>query len=152
LRLGAKKFRTFWVVNLGVFLTLLSCGKEPLQRNPYLVDLRFQREINLSLPLYNGLNFVGNSLLLPDLGINGVIVFNLNGSSFLAWEATCPNHIPKTCSSLSITGVLAECSCENFQYSLATGQLLNPSEDLDPPQGLLFYQVQNLNGTLRITN
>ena len=116
------------------------------------MDLRFQREINLSLPLYNGLSFVGNSLLLPDLGINGVIVFNLNGSSFLAWEATCPNHIPNTCSSLSITGVLAECSCENFQYSLATGQLLNPSEDLDPPQGLLFYQVQNLNGTLRITN
>ena len=142
----------FWVVNLGVFLTLLSFVKEPLQRNPYLVDLRFQREINLSLPLFNGLNFAQNSLLLPDLGINGVIVFNLNGSSFLAWEATCPNHIPKTCSSLSITGVLAECSCENFQYSLATGQLLNPSEELDPPQGLLFYQVQNLNGTLRITN
>jgi hypothetical protein len=35
---------------------------------------------------------------------------------------------------------------------LATGQLLNPSEDLNPPQGLLFYQVQNYNGILRVTN
>jgi len=133
-------------------LILQGCGKEPLQRNPYLVDIRFQREINLSLPLYNGLNFVGGSVLIPNVGINGVMVFNLNGSSYLAWEATCPNHAPQSCSNLSIKGVLAECRCERFQYSLATGQLLNPTEDLNPPQGLLFYQVQNLNGTLRITN
>ena len=39
------------------------CGKEPLQRNPYLVDIRFQRDLNLSLPLYNGLNYVGGSIL-----------------------------------------------------------------------------------------
>ena len=54
------------------------CGKEPLRRNPYLVDIRFQRDLNLSLPLYNGLNYVGGSMLIPDLGINGVIIFNLN--------------------------------------------------------------------------
>lgn len=130
----------------------MGCGKTPLQRNPYLVDIRFQREINLSLPSYNSLTFVGGSVLIPDAGINGVILFNLNGSTFLAWEATCPNHLPRTCSNLKITGVLAECSCESYQYSLATGQLLNPSEDLNPPQGLLFYQVQNLNGTLRVNN
>jgi nitrite reductase/ring-hydroxylating ferredoxin subunit len=53
---------------------------------------------------------------------------------------------------LGIKGVLAVCSCEDFQYSLATGQLLNPSEDLDPPQALLFYQVQNYNGILSVTN
>ena len=137
---------------MGSFLIVLGCGKTPLQRNPYLVDLRFQRELNLSLPLYNSLNFVGGSILIRDLGINGVIVFNLNGTTFLAWEATCPNHLPQACSVLSITGVLAECSCEQFQYSLATGQLLNPTEALNPPHGLLFYQVQNFNGTLRITN
>ena len=130
----------------------LSCTKSEIQRNPYLVDIRFQRELDLSLPLYNGLTFVGGSLLIEGIGINGVLVFNLNGSSFLAWEATCPNHIPESCSKLSIEGVLATCSCEEFQYSLATGQLLNPSEDLNPPQGLLFYQVQNYNGILRITN
>ena len=128
------------------------CGKEPLQRNPYLVDIRFQRDLNLSLPLYNGLNYVGGSILIRDLGINGVIIFNLNNSSYLAWEATCPNHLPESCSKLSISGVLAECSCEDFQYSLATGQILNPSEKLNPPRDLLFYQIQNFNGILRISN
>ena len=131
---------------------MLSCGKQPLNRNPYLVDVRFQREFNLSLPLYSGLNFVGGSLLIEDAGINGIILFNLNGSSYLAWEATCPNHLPENCSKLDIKGVLAVCNCEDFQYSLATGQLLNPSEDLDPPQALLFYQVQNYNGILSVTN
>ena len=128
------------------------CGKEPLQRNPYLVDIRFQRDLNLSLPLYNGLNYVGGSMLIPDLGINGVIIFNLNNSSYLAWEATCPNHTLRNCSSLSIEGVLAVCNCEEYKYSLATGQILNPNKNLNPPQNLLFYQIQNLNGTLRVFN
>lgn len=147
--------KTIWHSRFGLTLSLFlffSCGKKELQRNPYLVDVRFQREINLSLPLYNQLNFVGGSFLIEDVGVNGVLVFNLNGTSYLAWEATCPNHLPEACSKLSIEGVLVNCSCEEFQYSLATGQLLNPSENLNPPQGLLFYQVQNYNGILRVSN
>ncbi len=147
--------KTIWHSRFGLTLSLFlffSCGKKELQRNPYLVDVRFQREINLNLPLYNQLNFVGGSFLIEDVGINGVLVFNLNGTSYLAWEATCPNHLPEACSKLSIEGVLVNCSCEEFQYSLATGQLLNPNENLNPPQGLLFYQVQNYNGILRVSN
>tara|TARA_B000000609_G_scaffold151364_1_gene137674 strand:- start:304 stop:750 length:447 start_codon:yes stop_codon:yes gene_type:complete len=146
-----KKFDFIQNVILFLFL-ILGCSKDPIQRNPYLADIRFQRDLNLSLPLYNQLNFVGGSIFIPDIGIKGVIVFNLSGSTFLAWEATCPNHLPESCSKLSISGVLAECSCENFQYSLATGQLLNPSEKLNPPRDLLFYQIQNFNGILRISN
>ena len=146
-----KKFD--FIRNVLLFLVLiLGCSKDPIQRNPYLADIRFQRNLNLSLPLYNQLNFVGGSILIPDIGIKGVIIFNLSGNTFLAWEATCPNHIPESCSKLDISGVLAECSCENFQYSLATGQLLNPNETLNPPRDLLFYQIQNFNGILRVSN
>ena len=146
-----KKFDI--IRNVLLFLVLiLGCSKDPIQRNPYLADIRFQRNLNLSLPLYNQLNFVGGSILIPDIGIKGVIIFNLSGNTFLAWEATCPNHIPESCSKLDISGVLAECSCENFQYSLATGQLLNPNTTLNPPRDLLFYQIQNFNGILRVSN
>ena len=134
------------------FVLFFSCNKSKEFRNPYLVDVRFHREINLSLPSYNNLNFVGGSIFLNDIGINGVMVFNLNGSTFLAWEATCSNHLPENCSKLTINGVLANCSCEDYQYSLATGQLLSPTEDLNPPRGLLFYQIQNYNGNLRVSN
>ena len=134
------------------FLSVNNCSGNPIDRNPYLVDIRFQREFNLSLPLYSNLNYIGGSLLIDDVGINGIILFNLNGSSFLAWEATCPNHLPESCSKLEIEGVLAVCNCESFQYSLATGQLLNPNEELTPPQSLLFYKVDNYNGILSVSN
>ena len=134
------------------FLSVNNCSENPIDRNPYLVDIRFQREFNLSLPLYSNLNYIGGSLLIDDVGINGIILFNLNGSSFLAWEATCPNHLPESCSKLEIEGVLAVCNCESFQYSLATGQLLNPNEELTPPQSLLFYKVDNYNGILSVSN
>jgi len=146
------KKNPLFCISFILLVLVSSCGKRPLERNPYLIDIRFQREFNLSLPLYSNLNYVGGSLLVDGVGINGIILFNLNGSSFLAWEATCPNHPPENCSKLSIEGVLAVCSCEEFQYSLATGQLLNPSENLSPPQSLLFYQVQNYNGILSVSN
>ncbi|MEK9612614.1 MAG: hypothetical protein VW080_01660 [Flavobacteriaceae bacterium] len=147
-----KKFSLLRKLILFGFLCFSKCESVPERRNPYLVDIRFQREINLSLPLYNNLNFIGGSVLIEDVGINGIMIFNLNGSSYLAWEATCPNHLAESCSKLSIEGVLAHCSCEDFQYSLATGQILNPTEALDPPHNLLFYQIQNFNGILRVTN
>lgn len=147
-----KKFHLLSLPFLLGLLCFSKCERAPEKRNPYLVDIRFQREINLSLPLYNDLNFIGGSVRIEDVGINGIIVFNLNGSSYLAWEATCPNHLPENCSKLSIDGVLAQCNCENFQYSLATGQILNPTEALDPPHNLLFYQIQNFNGILRVSN
>jgi nitrite reductase/ring-hydroxylating ferredoxin subunit len=148
----AIKKNPLFCISFTLLMLVSSCGKRPLERNPYLIDIRFQREFNLSLPLYSNLNYVGGSLLVDGVGINGIILFNLNGSSFLAWEATCPNHPPENCSKLSIEGVLAVCNCEKFQYSLATGQLLNPSENLSPPQSLLFYQVQNYNGILSVSN
>ena len=146
------KKNPLFCISFILLVLVSSCGKRPLQRNQYLIDIRFQREFNLSLPLYSNLNYVGGSLLVDGVGINGIILFNLNGSSFLAWEATCPNHPQENCSKLSIEGVLAVCNCEKFQYSLATGQLLNPSENLSPPQSLLFYQVQNYNGILSVSN
>ena len=110
-------------------MLLLGCGKDKIERNPYLVSVRFSVNLNLNLPGFDNLRYAGGGQSIRQGGINGLLVFNLNGNDFLAWEATCPNHPIRDCSDLSITGVLAECSCEGFEYSLATGQLLNPKED-----------------------
>lgn len=133
-------------------LMLLGCGKERVERNPFIPDVRFQYEINLNLPEYDALRFPGGSLRIDPLGYKGVLIFNLSGNSFLAWEATCSNHPPESCSKLSIQGVLANCSCEDYQYSLATGQLLNPTENLENPYSLIYYQVIANNNILRISN
>lgn len=129
-----------------------SCGKDKIDRNPYLTRVNFNINVNLNLPSYDDLRYAGGGSSFNRGGINGVLVFNLNGNDFLAWEATCPNHSIKECSSLTITGVLAECSCEGFQYSLATGQLLNPEQNIENPYPMLFYNVRRSGNNLIISN
>ena len=70
----------------------------------------------------------------------------------MAWEASCPNHIPNDCSRTQVVGVLAECSCEGYQYSLATGQLLNPNTEDSSPYSLIFYSTVLRGNTLVISN
>ena len=133
-------------------LLLLGCRKDKIERNPYLPNINFNISLNLNLPSYDNLRYAGGGQSIRQGGINGLLVFNLNGNDFLAWEATCPNHPIRDCSDLSITGVLAECSCEGFEYSLATGQLLNPKEGTKNPYPMLFYNVRRSGNNLNITN
>lgn len=133
-------------------LLLVSCTKANIARNPNIPDVRFEYDINLNLPEFDALRYAGGSHIINSVGLNGVLVFNLNGSSYLAWEATCPNHGPESCSKLGIQGVLARCNCEEYQYSLATGLLLNPAENIETPYALLYYQIIANNNILRISN
>jgi nitrite reductase/ring-hydroxylating ferredoxin subunit len=128
------------------------CGKDKIERNPYFTTVNFNINLNLNLPAYNDLRYTGGALRIRQGGINGLLLFNLNGNDFLSWEASCPNHPLRDCSTLSVNGVLAECSCEGFQYSLATGQLLNPDENTDQPFPMLFYNVRRSGNTLIISN
>ena len=112
----------------------------------------FCYQINLNLPEYDDLRFAGGSLLIPQIGHKGVLVFNLNGSDYFAWDASCPNHAPNTCSQTQLNGVLTECSCDSFQYSLATGQLLNPPEDSGQLYPLLFYRAETRGNAVVISN
>ena len=135
-----------------ILFLLNSCSSEKIERNPYLSNVQFNLQINLNLPSYDLLRFAGGSMRLDQGGVNGVLVFNLNGNDYLAWDASCPNHALKDCSKLEIFGVLAECSCEDYQYSLATGQLLNSEEETKSPYPMLFYSVRSLNNQLYISN
>jgi nitrite reductase/ring-hydroxylating ferredoxin subunit len=131
---------------------LIGCSNDALERNPFLPAMRFSIPINLSLPQYDNLRFAGGAILLPNYGHKGIIVFNLNGNSYLAWEASCPNHLPSDCSQTQITGVLAQCSCEDYQYSLATGQLLNPAEGQSEIYSMVMYQAILRGNTLELSN
>ena len=133
-----------------VFLFLLSsCSKENLNRNPYLKPISFNKTINLNLPKYDNLKYSGGSVFLENTGIKGVLLFNLN-EQIMAWESSCPNHLPSSCSTMEIKGVQAECKCENYQYSLATGQILNLNgNDIYP---MLSYMSEKNGSSVRISN
>ncbi|MDB2315215.1 hypothetical protein N9V42_06495 [Flavobacteriaceae bacterium] len=144
--------KTFFFIFTLLLLALYGCGKDKIDRNPYFSSVNFNINLNLNLPSYDNLRYAGGGASISQGGISGILVFNLNGNDFLAWEASCPNHVIKECSRLSITGVLAECSCEGFEYSLATGQLLNPEENNQTPYPMLFYNVRRSGNTLIISN
>ena len=145
-----SKVWTYWSCIALIFL-LWGCSRQTSDRNPYLTEIPFQVEINLNLPQYDNLRFAGGSLRIDQGGINGLLLLNLNGSQILAWEATCPNHALESCSRLQIEGVLGRCSCAHAaQYSLATGQWLNPEETTAYP--LLNYVTRQSGNILRISN
>lgn len=134
---------------IGLFL-LISCESDDnLRRNPNLLNINVNYEVNLSLPQFNNLNFSGNSVYIPGQGNLGLIIVN-SGSSFLAWDAADPNIVPNDCSRLIIDGLNAASTCDDppNEYSLITGQPL--VENLRFP--LFAYRVTESNGVLRIFN
>tara|TARA_B100001093_G_scaffold458764_1_gene471412 strand:+ start:1633 stop:2097 length:465 start_codon:yes stop_codon:yes gene_type:complete len=135
-----------------LFILLINCSKDEVKRNPYLNEISFRHLINLNLPEYNNLNYAGGSQLISYKGINGILVLNLNGNDFFAWEATCSNHEVEQCSSLKLNGLLALCSCDDYKYSLATGQLIEGPKNSDSQYPLLNYRVEKENNIIIISN
>ena len=107
-----------------ICLILISgCAKNNIDnRCNYLLNLDIYYEINLNLPQYSELNFISNSIYIPNVGNGGIIVVN-SGSGYLAWDASDPNHTNLPCSVLTVSGLEATSNCaEQNTYSLITGQ------------------------------
>tara|TARA_B100000427_G_C15441082_1_gene565205 strand:- start:552 stop:980 length:429 start_codon:yes stop_codon:yes gene_type:complete len=106
-----------------IIFTFFSCSDlDPDPRCNYLLNIKVAHEVNLNLPQYNNLNFISNSVYIPNIGNGGVIVTN-SGTGFLAWDGADPNHNYSQCSILSVEGLEASCGCpDENKYSLITGQ------------------------------
>lgn len=128
----------------------LSCSSDDeLRENPYLPDLNFSFQLDLSLPQYNPLNFPGNSLVTRNYGLNGVVIYNLNNDQYMAFELTDPNHIPQECSYLMVTGTQASCSCNDGNvYSIVTGQQIKGEGNY----GLKPYRVTKSGNILEVSS
>ena len=71
---------------------------------------------------------------------------------FLLFISQYTNHKVEQCSSLKINGLLALCSCDNYKYSLATGQLIEGPEGNTSQYPLLNYRVEKQNNIIVISN
>ncbi len=146
--------RSLWRYIL--LLALISCSTDSTNRNPFLQEVSFRFDINLNLPLYNNLNTIGNPIYIGNTGIGtrGVFVMRagLGGAQYVAWEASCPNHAPNSCSTMTINGQNAVCSCEDYTYSLFTGQQLDRPNDGNRYYDLLFYRATQSGNTVIISN
>jgi len=92
--------------------------------NPFLIDPIVSLNLNLNLPQYNPLKFPGNSIIINQQGIKGIVIYNVNNSLYTASELSDPNHPPSVCSRMTVEGIIASCPCEadNNEYDIVTGQ------------------------------
>lgn len=109
-----------------VLLTLVvifACSESSTRyRNPFLPNYSFSTTLNLNLPTFSGLNSNINPQRIPDNGIGvTLIVMKVSATDYRAWDALCPNQYPTSCSIMQINGINAKCDCDDFEYSLFTG-------------------------------
>ncbi|MDG1571730.1 hypothetical protein OZ410_05345 [Robiginitalea sp. M366] len=135
-------------------LMSLGCTQDTVNRNPYLPELGFRYDLNLNLPLYSPLNTTGNPVYLSGagVGIRGVVVMNTGFDVYRAFEASCPNHPPNSCSTMEVDGQVARCSCEDYEYSLFTGQLLNRPSGEARYYDMLEYRAVRTGSVLTLSN
>lgn len=133
---------------------LIACSSDSTNRNPFLQEVNFRFELNLNLPLYNDLNNIGNPVYVGNTGVGtrGVFVMRTSLDSYFAFEASCPNHAPNNCSTMTIDGQNVVCSCEDFAYSLFTGQQLNRPDDGNRYYDLLFYRTTQSGNIIAVFN
>ncbi len=133
---------------------LCSCDSERTNRNPYLQEIGFRFELNLRLPLYSPLTNTGTAVLVRSdgVGTRGVFVINTGFNQFRAFEASCPNHVPNDCSTMGFSGQVATCSCEDYEYSLFTGQQFNRPDDGNRYYDMLEYRATFGGETVSISN
>lgn len=131
----------------------LGCGKNDdnniNNNNPYLTPIIVNLNLNLNLPEYNPLKFPGNSVILNQQGIKGIIIYNVNNTLYTAFDLTDPNHLPSACSKMTVVGVIATCGCDDENsYDIVTGQHQSNSETYP----MLQYRIQRNGDNISVTN
>lgn len=131
---------------------LISCDSDDTQRdNPNLSSVGFTYQINLDLPEFNSLKFPGNAqiITIDGIGINGIVVYNIDNSFYTAFEISDPNIPLSECSPLKINGIEAASNCDNGNlYNIVTGQQTEGTGGYP----LLAYQVRRDGNTVTVSN
>jgi hypothetical protein len=129
-------------------LALSNCTNNS-QNNDILPNIPVNETINTDLPAYQNLVVPGGWAYAPG-GISGIIVYNINGSQFKAFERSAP-HIPSSsCSQMIVeNGLRMKCLCDDSEFNILNGAPLTDGVSYSARE----YLVTNLNGSvLRITN
>ncbi|WP_443634249.1 hypothetical protein ABXT64_04400 [Candidatus Marifrigoribacter sp. Uisw_064] len=126
----------------------INAGEILRNENPNLIIPLLDMNINLNLPEYNALKFPGNSVEIYNQGIKGIVVYNVNNSFYTAYELSDPNHLPSSCSRMTIEGIIATCQCDGNRYDIVTGQ----TQDDQCKYSMIQYQVERTGDNIHIWN
>ncbi len=80
-------------------------------------------------------------------GSKGILLFNKNGSDFVAFDKLCPNN--DCTSAMTFENRLLQCSCDKSKYSVDFGGAPQ-TEGFECPA--IEYRVTKIGTTIRISN
>tara|TARA_R110000868_G_scaffold83701_1_gene236167 strand:- start:453 stop:902 length:450 start_codon:yes stop_codon:yes gene_type:complete len=146
------------ILGLILLVSLFACDTNSSNRNPYLQEFGFRFDINTNLPLYSSLTNEGSAIYISgeQAGTRGIFVIKTLSafSGYRAFEASCPNHTPNNCSTMTLDSSKnsVTCACEDYQYTLFTGQLLNAPAGGAKYYSMLEYSVAASGNIVSVTN
>lgn len=132
-----------------IALIFLSSCTNNNQNNDILPDIPVNEIVDLSLPTNIDLAIPGGWAYIPG-GISGIIVYNINGTQFKAFERAAPHIQASTCSQMVVeNNIRMRCPCDDSEFNILNGAPLTDGVSYSARE----YLVTNLNGTvLRINN
>ena len=126
-----------------------SCGDSNPHPVPYVP---VNEVVYLSTPSGYALQFVGGTVVLPDAGVRGIVVYRRtlqeNVDDFAALDLCCPNHLQAGCGLELEDNLYAVCPCDGQRFLLFDGQPL----DGNTTYPLLPYRISYDGNALRIRN
>lgn len=129
----------------------MSCDRNSVDdRNcRFLLDIGINHTENLTLSPLNGLS-TGSSIVIFPQNTRGIIISNVGGGRYVAFDAADPNHTFETCSVLSVSYPIGTCNCEDEnKFSLLDGAPIGSEGVLCP---LKMYRVEVSGSLLSIFN
>ena len=142
------------LVVLLLSVTLFSCNKNDdnnnNNNNPYLTIPPVNINLTLSLPEYNPLRFPGNSVIVSNQGIKGIVVLCITENYYTAFDLTDPNHIPSSCSKMDVIGFEASCDCGDDNKYLINSGVYTPQDNTKYP--MLQYRAERNGDVIHVFN
>ncbi len=139
---------SFLILSILIFS---ACSNKPADRNCKLPNIPVNVTINLNNPQYINLQVPGGWAYVDNSGIKGLIIYNLNGSDYRAYDRACPHLSPsKNCSKMVVqNGIKIICPCDNTEFNILNGAPLTTGISC----GAWEYRATQVNtNTLIITN
>jgi len=129
-------------------ILILGCTSNGVE-NDCFPFITVNESVNLDLPQFIDLQVPGGWAYTSG-GLQGLIIYNINGVQFKAFDRLCPGQTISSCSQMIVDSNLRIlCQCDDSEFNILNGAPLTEGTNCFANE----YLVENLNGSLlRITN
>ncbi|MEZ4874353.1 MAG: hypothetical protein R2793_02580 [Flavobacteriaceae bacterium] len=134
---------------------LLSCGNNNnnnnLNNNPYLTPPIVSLNLNLNLPGIQPFKVSRKFSHTKPTGNKGIVIYNVNNDLYTAFDLGDPNHIPNSCSKMTLEGIIATCTC-NDGGPMISSLVKRREQGNQEVYPMLQYRIQRNGNSLTLTN